>query len=119
MTPWEIRAAGRHMRETHDPAHKRHAMWGAIADWLEHTARRIEVKVEGGGNTRAVWSTERHAANVARAYLDAIPGGLALGFACPVCEQRHAYGVRCLTCPQQIEEHRGTDCGCPRYITGG
>ena len=41
----------------------------AVALWLEHAAARAEMKLLHGGGTEAVWSRERDALAVARAYL--------------------------------------------------
>jgi hypothetical protein len=41
----------------------------AVADWLDEVAARAESKVKHGGNDAAVWSHERDALAVARAYL--------------------------------------------------
>lgn len=41
----------------------------AVADWLEHAAARAESKIQHGGKESPVWSHERDALAVARAYL--------------------------------------------------
>jgi len=41
----------------------------AVADWLEGVAARIETKIRKGGSETGVWSHEKHALTVARAYL--------------------------------------------------
>ena len=52
------------MREQHGPDHERHAMWEAIAGWLEYVAMQGD---------RAAINHRARANAVARAYLDATP----------------------------------------------
>ena len=52
------------MRQQHGPDHERHAMWEAIAEWLEYVAMQGD---------RAAINHRARANAVARAYLDATP----------------------------------------------
>lgn len=61
----ELRRAARLMREQHGPEHKRHAMWAAMADWLDATADWAD---ENEGRIM-LHALEPGALAVARAYL--------------------------------------------------
>lgn len=47
--------------------------WLPVADLLDHAAARAESKIEHGGKPDPVWSHERDALAVARAYLEDQP----------------------------------------------
>lgn len=58
----ELAGVAARMREDHGPEHERHAMWGAMADWLDRAAR-ISVFDQGFPGSETA-----HALRVARAY---------------------------------------------------
>lgn len=66
MTPDTLRRAATLMREQHGPEHERHAMWSAMADWLDeyatHAATPYWQQYDG----------MHHAFTVARAYIEAV-----------------------------------------------
>lgn len=70
-TGW-LREAARSMREQHGSEHPRREMWAAMADLLDHAAARGEACIEHGAVPRHIWTRERDATNVAKAYLAAL-----------------------------------------------
>ena len=71
MSAETLRRAAALMREQHGPEHERHAMWFAMADWMDHAALVVD---DLSDMPLFVRSMERqpvvsHAFAVARAYL--------------------------------------------------